>query len=346
MAENDSPAKVAAQPAMGSKKTPETVVSTLQDVKSGDGRLIHKPEAGATEVVTVHDGEKLLFAFPMSDVKVGLVDVDLILKFADGAKIILLEFGLQVMSEIPPEMLFNGDLVKAQELIARLGAVTISDEQSELNFSTDSADNVAEQASNSESETPDENEGAPAVEIVEVEATDFSSPNSSDSSGPSTGEGVAEEERARIDENLATSDDTLTRRADDSAASSSELDSSATSDGDFDIPVAAMDISLLGVAKSSQVLQPSGVTEIRGGAAVLPAETDDDFDVQRTIENLTGTSGDDIIYADSPDIAPQGFSVRRLEIAVELPIAGYQPVSVRISGVQDGASILRGNTHR
>ena len=340
MAEKDIPAKVAERPKAPTEKTSETVVSTLQDIQSGDGRLIHKPAAGATEVVTVHDGEKLSFAFSMSDVKVGLVDVDLILKFADGAKIILLEFSLQIMSEITPEMLFNGELIEAQQILAKLGTVSISDDTSELNFSTDSADNVAEQSSTSESEEPSENEGSPAVEIVEVEAQEFSTPNSSDSSGPATGEGVAEEERARIDENLAESDDTSKRNADDSSSSSALSDDTASSDGDFDIPVAGMEIKLFGVAKSSQIVQPSGVTEIRGGAAVLPAETDDDFDIQRTIEDVTGTSGSDIIYADNPDIAPQGFSVRRLEITVELPISGYQPISVRISGVQDGASIL------
>ena len=100
---------------------------------------------GVTDVITIQDGEKLLFAFSMKNVTVGLVDVDLVLKFADGAKIILLEFGLQIMSEIPPEMLFDGEQVDAQELIAKLGAVSIDDAKSELNFSTDNA-NSAEEA--------------------------------------------------------------------------------------------------------------------------------------------------------------------------------------------------------
>ncbi len=316
MAENDSPAKGATPPEASTNSGAETVVSTLQGVTSGEGRVINKPEAGATEVVTVHDGEKLLFGFSMQDVKVGLVDVDLVLEFADGAKIILLEFGLQVVSEIAPEMIFNGDLVLAQELISKLGAVSISEDKSELNFSTDSSDNVAEQSNDSQSEEAT----TPVVEIVEVEAAEFSSPDSTDSAGPATGEGVAEEERARVEENLAQSDNTLTRRGDDSASASSALDDVSSNDGQFDIPVASVDIRLLGVAKTSQLTQSSGITEIRGGAAVLAAQSDDDFNVQRTIETITGTSGDDIIYADNPDIAPQGFSVRRLEVTVDLPI--------------------------
>ena len=340
MPENDIPKKVADQPDATLEKAPEKVVSTLQNITSADGRLIQKPEAGTTDVVTVHDGEKLSFAFSMADVKVGLVDVDLILKFADGSKIILLEFGLQVMSETAPEMLFAGTLVEAQELIAKLGAVKISDDTSELNFSTDSAENVAEKSSTTQSEEENESEGAPAVEIVEVEAQEFSSPNASNSSGPSTGDGVAEEERARVEENLSESDEEQTSPGDDGAPPSTSLDDTSSSDGDFDIPVAGMDIKLLGLATSSQVLQSDGVTNIEGGAAITAAETDDDFTVQRSIENITGTAGDDVIYADNPTIAPQGFSVRRMEVTVDLPIDGFRPLNVRISGVQDGASIL------
>ncbi|MCF6199853.1 MAG: hypothetical protein L3J67_10755, partial [Hyphomicrobiaceae bacterium] len=235
MADQKTTANNSGQSSDSRETAQDANLSALRDASAGDGRLIAKPPAGVSDVISVRDGEKLSFGFSLKDVSVDLVDVDLILTFRDGAKIILLEFGLQIMSEIPPDMVFDGMPTDAQELVSRLGTVSINEDHSEINFSTAQAKNEADKDKSSESEEQAE-AAEPVVEVIEVEAEQFSSPDSAKAKGQTKGTGSAEEERARIDENLAISDEERTRLADDAAPSTPSITNDFTGFGDFDTP--------------------------------------------------------------------------------------------------------------
>src|SRR5215217_8223706 len=96
------------------------------------GDVIDKPAAGGTLVVDVNDGQQLNFSFNLTDVTINLSDVDLILTFPDGARIILLEFGLLSALDSIPAVHFESGLVLAKNVIAQVGQF----DSSELNNET------------------------------------------------------------------------------------------------------------------------------------------------------------------------------------------------------------------
>ena len=99
---------------------PDSVVANVdpQSIGGAPATVIGRPDPGTTLIVDVADGQNLSFSFDLKDASVGLSDVDLIITFPDGAKIILLQFGLlSALDSIPP-VHFEAAIVPAQDLLA------------------------------------------------------------------------------------------------------------------------------------------------------------------------------------------------------------------------------------
>jgi len=64
-------------------------INEIVDAINEQSNLIKKPDAGETVFINADDLERLEFAFSLDGVAVNLNDVDLIITFEDGARIVL-----------------------------------------------------------------------------------------------------------------------------------------------------------------------------------------------------------------------------------------------------------------
>ncbi|MCZ8182514.1 MAG: cadherin domain-containing protein [Beijerinckiaceae bacterium] len=89
----------------------------------GPDQQIDRPAAGEVRIVDVIDARTLRFAFSLADVSVSILDVDAVLTFPDGGRIIMPSFALQMVSDRPPLIQFNNAAVDPQSLLANAGDI-------------------------------------------------------------------------------------------------------------------------------------------------------------------------------------------------------------------------------
>ncbi|MEM9170869.1 MAG: calcium-binding protein, partial [Pseudomonadota bacterium] len=300
--------------------------ATLSAPAANDTVLIEKPAEGEQVAVRVA-GKKAVFDFDLADVEIELVDVDIILRFPDGAKIILLEAGLDFVTDESIVLSFNDGIVSAQALLAKVGEVKAS-EIVEVEFSSeeDEGGNTADDP---------EKENVKVVEIVEVVVEDVAPKSAElDAVDENPGDSEAVQERSNVEENLAQQNNKF-KTTEEAAAPSTDTESSV-----FDLGVSDIDIRLFGITEQTTTALDTGGVQIFGATAIEPADVDPSFGAQFATETIAGTDQSDLIYADSPVLAPTGTSARVFEITVSIPFEGFTPTSATITGLPDGWSVL------
>ncbi|MCA0405591.1 MAG: cadherin repeat domain-containing protein, partial [Proteobacteria bacterium] len=104
------------------------LVSAPVPVSAIPGELVvERPAAGQLRVVEVEGFKALKFAFSTSDCTMTVLDIDTILVFPDGGKIIIPTLALRLVSPEPPALDFAGKLVEPQQLLASVGDVRLVD---------------------------------------------------------------------------------------------------------------------------------------------------------------------------------------------------------------------------
>jgi Ca2+-binding RTX toxin-like protein len=97
--------------------------------------IIERPAAGTIKVVDVAATKHLAFAFSMSDCTVTILDVDAVLMFPDGGKLLLPAFVMQLITSQPPQLSFANVMVDPQAVIAAAGDVRLADPLPQLAIS-------------------------------------------------------------------------------------------------------------------------------------------------------------------------------------------------------------------
>ncbi|MCI5046970.1 MAG: hypothetical protein MRY59_05675, partial [Aquisalinus sp.] len=305
--------------------------------------IIEKPPAGLKATYRLQ-GKQAVFEFNLQDADIELVDVDIVLTFADGAQIVLLEAGLEIALDETIQMQFADQLVSGQEMLSRVGEINVED-VSEVNLTSMDKDGGDDQ-------TPEPKQIVKVVQQeiqveveVEVEPPQAAQLDLVDTEVGSTDN---EEDRSRIEENLSNFTGRYNSPEDSSAAATSTDEESETSV--FDLGVSDITVELFGITRQSATGQITGGAEVRGGTAEEPADEDSSFAAQFRTELITGTDQDDIIFADNPDIAPSNTSARVFEVTVDIPFEGFTPTGATISGLPQGWVILNaennGGTYR
>ncbi len=135
-----------AQTAPPASQAPVTASASGTPARLAD---IAKPAAGNVIVAEISDAERIGFAFAASASKVAILDIDLVVLFDDGAKIILPGLALRMISERPPQIWFGQEEVQAQQLLAGVGEVQLADQLPQLIMSSSLRDPQKEAASGS-----------------------------------------------------------------------------------------------------------------------------------------------------------------------------------------------------
>src|SRR5450631_4856570 len=90
----------------------------IAPVTEGVVTSVHRPSPGAINVVEVPPGTQLKLDFATTDVKFAVLDVDLVLLFPDGAKIILPAYAFNLVGVDSADATFSDKTLTPQQLLA------------------------------------------------------------------------------------------------------------------------------------------------------------------------------------------------------------------------------------
>ncbi|MEZ5840904.1 MAG: hypothetical protein R3D02_10950 [Hyphomicrobiales bacterium] len=308
-----------------------------------------KPPAGGFEIVDVGNAATVKFAFPLEQCRVIILDVDIVIVFPDGSKIILPGLALEVVSTLPPTLEFEDTSVDAQTFLAKVGEVKLAEEMPNMSIASDIEEAGKKAENEAEAEAPPP--PPPAVQRVSIAdetkkfddeaSSSFTSNSNHQEDNPPvslsspgqppndlTGGSTGPQSDTSTDDNTASSDDPGT------------TDNEGKSGGA--LPKAQISITLLSLADPVSETLMSGGERVYGSGGILEAATDATYAIQTTAETITGTANDDILYADSPATMPSGTFTRLLDITVEMPYSRWSGLAARVINLPTGFSIVNG----
>ncbi|WP_181699667.1 cadherin domain-containing protein, partial [Chthonobacter albigriseus] len=336
MAGSETPTVAAA--AATTSEPPVQVVPGADQTAGRDGTVgLVKPAAGETTLVQIKEGEHVDLHFSLDGVKIHLLDVDLVLLFPDGSRIVLLEFGLRLTSESSVSVAVEGQPISPQALLAQVGEFVASEVASPLMSTAEAKGSQPEVKQKPEQpETPPPPaEPQTVVEVVEVKAEPVRGSGDKKGSTSFTSNGEFDSPPPPI--NPPSS-----RPPADESPPPSPRDPPGDSwkDGDYDAPAPEITAVLLGATRSTSTDLAGGGRLIQGAAAVSPADTTDTYAVQAVADTITGGSGDDIIYADGQHLVGAGQAVRTIELLTEMPDASWAIGGMSVASLPAGFSIV------
>ncbi len=103
---------------------------------------IPRPDPGRVAIIDVPPGAKVNFGFALGDCKVLILDLDVVLVFPDGAKLVLPQFAINIVSPEPPQTHFLTVATDPQVMLSSssetrlaepLPSLTISEEVAAVN---------------------------------------------------------------------------------------------------------------------------------------------------------------------------------------------------------------------
>ncbi len=303
-------------------KNSEVGIDPITTASTNGGKTIVKPDAGETVFVRADNLDLIQFAFDLGAVSVNLSDVDMVITFPDGARIILVEFGMLIAADLAPEFSFNGDIATGQDMMSLVG-----------NFDAANADKVSFTSMKDDSDTKSEEE----IEEDEASVNENSpEPQQAPPEDPKIdnkkGNSFNEFDQSKISEKVGV--DVKGKFIEEASASAS-----ATGISNI-LPDSEITLRVLGLTEQSYSTMEDGRTLIVGATSAPPSDTDPGYGIQSARETIAGTSNADVIYADSQDYAPQGTSSRVLEVTLELPFENWTPTSLIVTNLPPGMGIL------
>ncbi|MGL5136998.1 MAG: cadherin repeat domain-containing protein, partial [Beijerinckiaceae bacterium] len=111
------------QVAEGGSVSPETA-DTARDIV--------QPAPGAVTVADASGVQRLLFKFPFASARFAVLDIDLVVIFDDGGKIIMPGLGLRMLSPDAPRLIFTDEEVAPARALASIGEVQLADQLPQL----------------------------------------------------------------------------------------------------------------------------------------------------------------------------------------------------------------------
>ena len=304
---------------------------------------IPRPAAGSINVVEVPPGSHLKLAFATTDAKFAVLDVDLVMLFPDGAKIILPGYAFNLVAPDSSDATFIDKAVTPQQMLAFVD---------ELHLLNDNSLSLSANAK-AQSEAAEKDQSKPKEDAAEQAPAAPPQP----AAPPAKFKGVADFEKPPeppVERSLKKpSDDVIPASSGSPPGSRHTTDepvvppvTGPTADpsagGTGNVSAAHLEVQLFGVSGDRVTTLSSGGVQILGAASEVPATTDSAFSVQQQTRTLTGTAGDDIIYAANPDRMPSGTTERLIDVHVSFPDEGVVAKTATITNLPAGFAINNG----
>lgn len=296
---------------------------------AADAMQIARPPAGSVQIADVQRAFAIKFGFDLSDVKIAAVDVDLVLLFPDGGKLVLPGMALNLLSADPPRVSFNEAEVEPAVMMAQLGDIKLVDQI--LATSLQSGDAGKENESQGSGEAARTQAPLPTMGGV-----------GNGQASANTTSSVVDSPRSRDFTSTASSD--AIKRIPSASATANRPKFSASPQVEEAVlkMEAKSSVRLFGVTEAPDVSVESKAWLITNGFAAKPADTDASLAAQAKAMTLVGTDQADVINAADFTRVGIGQTMRRVELnmsavgaeaSTALSIRINLPTGLRIAGM-------------
>ncbi len=140
-------------------------IAAGQNALANDVLTIDRPSSGQMKIIDTAGARQLKFSFDISDCKVAILDVDVVLTFADGGKIVMPAFAMQILTAEPPKMQFLQLATEGHTLLSKAGEIKLADQLPQFALS----DNIKTDNKTNEVQPPQ-------AQVVQVTANQQYSP--------------------------------------------------------------------------------------------------------------------------------------------------------------------------
>ncbi|MFZ2982730.1 MAG: calcium-binding protein, partial [Sphingobium sp.] len=316
--------------------------------RGGKGAVIKEPVAHAAEVpadIDVNvakgmtnygdakiinlgdDGRAVLERF-FGAFKAEIIDVDVVLLFEDGTKIIIPGMALAVFSGSNPQLVFKDKTMAAEAAVDGVGE--IKEQSSPIKFGLSSASADEETTKQAVGEK-DKNAGG-------IQPTD-SAQSQANAAAKEDNQHKSDEDASRLTQKISNTPSSAGAPASPPSARSVEpTPDDAIGEAGIGKLVPQLKFTLFnqeGVKTGAE----AGETVVRGSTGGTGSAKDASYGAQSTKEQVSGTAGDDTIYADNPAITPSGTSLRVLHVEAMVPAKDLSLLSILIPSLPAGYSI-------
>ena len=291
----------------------------------GAQAAVAKQDYGAAKVVQLDADDKARLGIKYAPFKVEIADVDVVLVFADGSRIIIPGMALAAFSGRKPIIVFADKEFSADQTVGMVGEINPQNPDLELHLSSADSSKPAEGKPPAAAVQPDDSAQAQAEAAANQEKQ-----HKSDMTGKALTEKISDSLPQTASSPGVISPRSATPAPDDALgpAGIGKL-----------VPKLTFELfNSEGITRSTE----NGETVIKGNTGGPGSAKDAAFAAQSVPESVEGTLGDDVIYADDPARAPQGNSLRVLHVVAEVPAKGLQLLQVLIPSLPAGYGIVNG----
>jgi Ca2+-binding RTX toxin-like protein len=286
---------------------------------------------GAAKVVALGADDKAELGMAFAPFKTEIVDIDVVLVFADGSKIIIPGMALAAFTGRKPMLVFTDKEISADQAVSTVGE--IKEQVAPIKLALSSANSEEQSEAHKDGDKPQDGGG--------VQPGDSSA---------SQAENAAEQEQRHTSD---ADSSRLTEKIASTPSSSGPPPSSPSARAIEPSPDDAIGPAGIGklVPKLTLTLYnkegvstgiENGETTIKGSTGGPTSSTDAKYAAQSAKETITGTAQRDIIYADNPAQAPNGATLRTLHVEAMVPAKGLDLFTITIPSLPAGYSIANG----
>ncbi len=319
------------------KKTASTAASmadshSLAPHVSGGGMAAAalKAAGGAAHIIEINADNKVILNLPYQPFKVEVVDVDMILTFDDGSKIIVPMLGIAAFSPSPPTLVFTDKALGINDVVAKIGEVKEIADISQIHLASVGGETQSQK--DAQGDTKD------------------AGSQSADVSASVAKQAQISEDHKKADDVSKRIEEKLSNDSSSSAGSSPPAQGVATPvntpDPGSNIPGAGKItpqlefklFNVVGVQNSSDASN----NIIKGATGGPGSDTDTHYAAQTAQQTITGTGSNDLIYAARPELAPAGDSARVLHVTATLPQGGLDAKNILVPNLPAGYGIANG----
>ncbi|MBX9885753.1 MAG: hypothetical protein K2X68_12360, partial [Novosphingobium sp.] len=284
-----------------------------------------KQDHGAAKVVQLDADDKARLGIKYAPFKVEIADVDVVLVFGDGSRIIIPGMALAAFSGRKPVILFDDKEFSAEQAVGMVGEINPQNPSLELHLSSADAAKPTEAAKPPAAVQPEDSAQAQAEAAAKEQQK-----HKFDEAGKALTAKISDAQPQTASPPGVISPRSATPAPDDALgpAGIGKL-----------VPKLTFELfNSEGVTRSTE----NSATVIKGDTGGPGSSKDSAFPAQSAPENVDGTAGNDVIYADDPAHAPQGNSLRVLNVVAEVPAKGLQLLQVLIPSLPAGYGIVNG----
>ena len=297
----------------------------------GEGVAIAQSVAnyGAAKVVELSADDKAILGMKFAPFKVEIIDIDVVLVFADGSKIVIPGMALAAFSGRKPLLVFDDREISAEQAVATVGEIKEQDVPIKLALSSADSDNA------------DNKSGGKDKESGHIQPGDSAATQNS-AAAQEANQHKSDEDARRLTEKISNTPPA-------SSASPGVISARAVTPSPDDA------LGPAGIGKLVPQLKftlynkegvttgvENGQTAIKGSTGGATSSKDAAYGAQSGKETINGTSGDDIIYADNPAQAPSGTTLRTLHVEAMVPSKGLTLNQFLIPSLPPGYAIANG----